>query len=141
MLLNPADRVHVVGVIEGLRERLRTIHHVLGHVQYQETPQYCTHHRPRDRNIITRPRNRRQSRPTATHQVHHTRGGSHQHGGDRHKRNQAPRNTGLTQHNRRDSHQGKSQQWRIKNAQTCRNTQRPAHRIAGTESQHDRKKE
>ena len=104
MLLNPADRVHVVGVIEGLRERLRTEHHVLGHVQYQETPQYCTHHRPRDRNIITRPRNRRQSRPTATHQPHETSSRSHQHCSDQHERNQAPRNTGLTQHNRRDSH-------------------------------------
>ena len=71
--------------------------------------------------------------------AHETSSRSHQHDSDRHKRNQAPRNAGLTQHNRRDSHQGKSQQRRIKNAQTCRNTQRPAHRIAGTESQHDRK--
>ena len=141
MLLNPTNRIHMEGIIQALRERLRPVDHVLGHVQHQETPQYCTHHRPRHRIIITRPRSRRQSRPMATHQPHQTRGGSHQHSSDRHERNQAPRNTGLTQHNRGDSHQGKGQQRRIKNAQTCGNTQRPAHRIAGAKSQHDRQKQ
>ena len=140
VLLNPANRIHMEGIIQALRERLRTIHHVLGHMRHQEPAQHRTHHGPGHRNIVTRPSRRGQGRPAAAHQPHETSSHSHHHGSDRHKRNQAPRNAGLTQHNRRDSHQGKSQQRRIKNTQTHRNTQRPAHRIAGTKSQHDRKK-
>ena len=116
VLLNPADRVHVVGVIEGLRERLRTEYHVLGCVQGQETTQHRTDNRPGEGHSVTRPVLGSLAGgvgygggPAATRQVHHTRGGSHHHGSDRHKRNQAPRNAGLTQHNRGDSHQGKSQ--------------------------------
>ena len=67
VLLNPANRIHMEGIIQALRERLRPVDHVLGHVQHQEATQHGTHHGPGHRNIVTRPLCGGQSGPAATH--------------------------------------------------------------------------
>ena len=147
VLLDPANRVQVEGIIQGLREGLRAKDHMLGRVQGQETAQQGAHHGPGKRHRVTRPAHRgfvgtRYGRgPAAAYQPHQARRRSHQHGRDHDEGNQAPRDAGLTQHNRRDSHQGKSQERGEEDAQTRGDAQRPAHRVSGNECHHDREKQ
>ena len=136
MLLDPADRVQVEGIVQGLREGLRAEDHMLWVAcRVNETTQQGTHRGQGKRHRVTGQLTEDSSKSAEGYGDPATTSGpaaATSTAATTTKGNQAPRDAGLTQHIAETATRGKSQERERKMRRLRGDVQRPAIVYPGT---------